>query len=282
MIFIQSLEKITIDNLLDVFNQSFSDYIIPFKLTKEQLEIKIESEGIRLDLSFGAFDNNQLIAFILHGFKTLNNVTVLYNAGTGVIPEQRGQQLTIKLYQFAKSHFINQNFDKIILEVIATNKPAIQSYLKIGFINSRKLNCYRGIPEIHSNSTNNYLIAEIKSIDWTHVKSFWDIDPSWQNAIYTVEKLKNNCVTYGLFHDNLLLGYIIYNKTTRRIHQLAVNKSYRNKGIGKQLMAYIMTNFSEEISITNIDAENKSIQVFMNQIKLDLFVEQLEMKLLLK
>ena len=96
MITFQTLENISTDKILEVFNLAFSDYIIPFCLTKEQLEDKIKSESIRLEFSVGAFENNQLIGFILHGFDVVDNMKVIYNGGTGVIPAKRGNKATAK------------------------------------------------------------------------------------------------------------------------------------------------------------------------------------------
>ncbi len=38
---IKSLEGIRIQEILNVFNESFSDYFVPFKLTEEQLTSKM-------------------------------------------------------------------------------------------------------------------------------------------------------------------------------------------------------------------------------------------------
>lgn len=41
---IQTIETIDTSQILQVFNQSFADYLIPMKLTEEQLEFKMRSD----------------------------------------------------------------------------------------------------------------------------------------------------------------------------------------------------------------------------------------------
>ena len=130
---LRTLENISTERLLETFNLSFSDYIVPFYLTKEQLENKIQSESIKLEFSVGAFEDNRLIAFILHGYDTIDNLKIVYNAGTGVIPAKRGNKLTAKLYEYALTILHKNDIDKVLLEVITTNKAAIKTYKNIGF-----------------------------------------------------------------------------------------------------------------------------------------------------
>lgn len=139
------LENVDSKDILNVFNESFADYFVPFKLTEEQLVSKMTSDKINFDLSVGVFENEQLIAFILHGFDTINHQKVVYNGGTGVLPQYRGQGITKKMYDFALPILEKKGIDKIILEVISENISAIKSYVKVGFKITRELACFKGI-----------------------------------------------------------------------------------------------------------------------------------------
>ena len=108
MMRLQILENIPYEKLLEVFNLSFSDYIVPLCLTQEQLEDKIKTDSIKLEFSVGAFEDNQLIAFILHGYDMIDNLKIVYNAGTGVIPAKRGNRLTKKLYEYVLQRNVPQ------------------------------------------------------------------------------------------------------------------------------------------------------------------------------
>lgn len=278
---LRTLENISIEELLEVFNLSFSDYIVPFCLTKEQLEDKIQSDSIKLEFSVGAFEDNQLIAFVLHGYDSIDNLKIIYNAGTGVIPSKRGDKLTVKLYEYAIPILHKNNIDKVFLEVITTNEIAIKTYKNVGFKVIRELNCFKG--SLMIDSTNNvFEIRELKAYNWQKLQPFWDLKPSWQNSITAVEKLKNSNISIGIYESERLLGYSIFNPKLKRVHQLSVDKNFRRKGIGRQLLAYISTNFGEEISVTNIDSSSKEISKFMANIGMKMYIKQYEMELTLK
>lgn len=281
MTILKTLENITTEKLLEVFNLSFSDYVVPFCLTKEQLEDKIKSDSIKLEFSVGAFEDEQLIAFILHGYDTIDNLKIVYNAGTGVIPAKRGNKLTAKLYEYILPILQENDIDKLLLEVITTNEPAIKTYKNIGFKIIRELNCYKGSLNI-TNTNNDFEIRELEAYDWQKLHSFWDLKPSWQNSITAVEQLKKSNISIGIYDREKLLGYTIFNPKIKRIHQLSVDKNYRRKGVGRQLLAHIATNYGKEISIINVDNTSAETLNFFNAIGLDIYIKQYEMELPLK
>lgn len=202
---LSTLESVTTNELLAVFNSSFSDYIVPFHLTKEQLEDKIKSDRIGLKLSAGAFEGNNLIGFILHGYDTVDYVKVVYNVGTGVIPTKRGNKLTKRLYEYLLPIFKVQNIDKVVLEVITENKPALTTYKSIGFETVRKLNCYKGSINI-INTPSDLEIRELTYHDWRQLQSFWDWKPSWQNSITAVEILKSTNISIAIYKGEKHVG----------------------------------------------------------------------------
>lgn len=281
MTILKTLENIPTEKLLEVFNLSFSDYVVPFCLTKEQLEDKIKSDSIKLEFSVGAFENNQLIAFILHGYDTIDNLKIVYNAGTGVIPAKRGNKLTAKLYEYILPILHENDIDKLLLEVTTTNEPAIQTYKNIGFEIIRELNCYKGSLNI-INTDNDFEIRELNAYDWQKLQSFWDLKPSWQNSVTAVEKLKNANISIGIYDEEKLLGYTIFNPKIKRIHQLSVDKNYRRKGVGRQLLAHIATNYGKDISAINIDNTSEETLNFFKDIGMDIYIQQYEMELPLK
>ncbi|WP_434305438.1 GNAT family N-acetyltransferase [Clostridium botulinum] len=64
---------------------------------------------------------------------------------------------------------------------------------------------------------------------------------------------------YSIIHfDNTIVGYVVIDKRTRDIPQIAVNKHYRGKGIARSIITDLIENTeSHKISVLNIDDESK-------------------------
>ncbi|AXT50686.1 GNAT family N-acetyltransferase [Aquimarina sp. BL5] len=275
---INTLIGIDTKDILNVFNESFSDYFIPFQLTEEQLNSKMLADKVHLNLSVGVFEDKKLIAFILHGFDKINNEKIVYNGGTGVIPKKRGLGLTKQMYNFILPVLKEKGINKSFLEVISKNTPAIKSYKKSGYKIERELNCYKGEIVI-SNLNNNLEIYKLQDYDWILMQSFWDITPTWQNSNNVVDQLKNTNISLGAYIKNQLVGYIIYNPNNKRLQQIAIDKNFRQRKIASTLMSKLIEDYGQTCSIINVDKSSKSVDAFLQKIGFKINLEQLEMKL---
>ncbi len=278
MITIQTLENTDTNTILNTFNLAFSDYVVPMRITEEQLINKMKTENIRLDYSVGAFNQNELIAFILHGQNTINGKSIVYNGGTGVIPTQRGQKLTAQLYEFILPKLRAEQIDSVLLEVITTNLPAVTTYEKIGFKTLRTLDCFKG--NILQQPVNPaYEIKELKNWDWNLLCSFWDWNPTNQNGISAIEINKSYLISLGIYKGEELCGYLIYNPKSNRIQQFAVAKAHRNKGLASQLFSHIAQQHTSEVAMINIDHSSAETLAFLQKTGFEKTISQYEMEL---
>ena len=276
----KTLEKTNITQILDTFNLSFSDYLVPFRLTKEQLIAKMKADKTDLSYSIGAFKNEELVGFILHGYDILDGQAVLYNGGTGVIPNARGKGLTKRMYHFCFQLLNQKSIAHILLEVISNNKPAIKSYENVGFKITRTLGCYKG--KVTGGKVNKELIIkEMDHYPWAAFEAFWSIHPTWQASKSTMDlNIKKN-ISLGAYLEDELVGYVLFNPINKRIQQIAVKKDNRRNKIASSLLNKLVKANGEELSMINIDKKDLSLPRFFETHGLNNYLDQYEMMLTL-
>lgn len=278
MLEFSNLKNISTAVLLQTFNTSFSDYLVKMQLTREQLERKLVTDAIDLNLSAGAYEDGRLIGFILHGINELGDKKIAYNAGTGVIPSKRGTNLTKAMYQYILPLLEKEGITRCILEVLEKNFPALKAYSAVGYELKRELVCFKGIPKITKTNKKALDIREIKQADWTTLSTFWDWQPSWQNSITAIQHSGEHSKMIGIYLKNKLVAYISYNPLNNRIAQFAVDKSHRRAGYGKALFHYVFRKNKTEIAVINVDIESSTTITFLGSIGLFPYIYQYEME----
>lgn len=274
---LHNLQEISIEKITDCFNKAFENYFVPIKLSTEQLSSKLKSENISLEYSVGVTIDKELAGFVLIGID--NEKKIAYNAGTGVIPKYRGQQITEKMYPFVLSKLKEIGIKNHLLEVICENSKAIKIYESLGYFVLRKVNCYKG--KVSEASHDNYKIESIELPDEAKVKSFWTHYPTYQNTMHCIKSNPEKHSAFGLFDKEKLIGYIIFDRNSFRIKQFGVDEAFRNEGLGHQLFYHVQQLAPEkEISIINIDEEDFEINDFLQNIGLKYLISQFEMKLI--
>lgn len=88
---IKSLENSSFNRLFTAFNAVFQEYGI--QLNPQELKIMLHRRGFVPKLSFGAFEADKLVAFILNGIGIFNGKKTAYDTGTGTLKHVRGQGL---------------------------------------------------------------------------------------------------------------------------------------------------------------------------------------------
>lgn len=274
---VQTLETFSIQDITNVFNQAFADYIIPIQLTQMNLLDKIKSENIFLDYSIGISVNDQLVAFILTGIDSKDNAMLSYNAGTGVIPEFRGNHFPEKMYNYLLPLLRKNNIHHHQLEVITQNTKAIQIYEKLGYHISKQVSCFKGKVSV-PNSPSPFIYRRIDVIDESEVHPFWNYQPTYQNTFSSINRNSELHQSIGAFFKGNCVGYIIFVTTTGRIKQFGVHPDFRQKGIAHHLFYEVQKeNPTNDVSLLNIDNNDSETIAFLHKIGFQLTVEQFEM-----
>lgn len=96
---IRSLKHTDFDTLFRGFEKAFADYEIHFE--REEVRSMLKRRGFNPELSFAAFDNDDIVAFTLNGTGVFNGIPTAYDTGTGTVGEYRGQGIAGKIFTYS-------------------------------------------------------------------------------------------------------------------------------------------------------------------------------------
>jgi len=263
---------------------AFSDYAVPISSTMQELQYMLERRGYNENFSFGAFDKDNLIGFILNGVRKWDGKLTAYDTGTGLNKEYRRQGIATQLFDRSLPIFKNNDIEQYLLEVLHPNKAAFNLYSKKGFEVKREFDCY--ISPISKTNFRiqtpriEFQITELKELEWELLKSFWEYKPSWQNSMASIEQKLNNLTILGIMANSDLVAYGIIENHTGDIPQIAVKESYRRNGIGTALLRKLLDfSTTDQIRIINVVQDYIPFKSFMNSINLSPEIGQYEMLL---
>jgi len=235
---IKPLGGISFDDLYKAFNLAFADY--EMQLNSEQLQSMLNRRGINPELSFAAFDGDEIVSFTFNGIGTFNNILTAYDTGTGTLPAYRGQGLATKIFEYSIPFLRENGIRQYLLEVLQHNTSAVSVYRKLGFEVSREFNYFIQDTQAIRNETaetgNSFAVKHINIEEFPGLGKFWDFSPSWQNSFESVQRAIGDFVSLGAFDDRQLAGYCIFEPGSGDITQIAVDKKYRRKGIAAILL----------------------------------------------
>jgi len=274
---IKTLENINLDTLTQTFNKAFENYFVPFKLTPQLLSQRIQNSGIDLSSSYGAFDDDKLVAFMLIAIDDLNGIKSAYNGGTGVIPDYRGQKLVKQMYDIAIPKYKSNGVHQLTLEVICENEKAIKAYESVGMKIDRRLACYAGNITLTETEPIDLEITVNEKPNWTDYRLINEYEPTWDHQQNSILRAQGSYKYVELHQVENLIGYAIFNPVNGAIAQFGVSKAHRRKGIGTQLFS-ALAKMKSPLKLNNVDTSYDPSKQFLTTLGLKNTIDQFEMK----
>jgi ribosomal protein S18 acetylase RimI-like enzyme len=283
MIEIKPLNKVPIPTLHKCFNEAFSDYAINFNIGLPEFKKKfIEKLQINMEFSCGAFKDEALVGFIFTAINKYQHKKTAYNGGTGVIPEFRGMQIPVTMYDYLFHKFKNNGVEQVVLEVITTNERAIKAYEKSGLEKNQLFRCYKlQQTEIKEGKVDySYPISLYfpKTANFKEYQTYWNMEPDFLDQSAHLEKnLHNEKIIEAFVLDNKA-GYVIFQPESGRISQFAVKKEFRTKGVGTFLLKAMQEHsILKSITVMNIPDTAKETNIFFVNRGFENQINQFEM-----
>ena len=260
MIKIRSLLGIDYDEMTAAFNDAFSDYDIPAHYTTEYLRDLVLRRGYRPDLAAGAFDGARLVGFV---FNCLGGEEA-YNSGTGVVISHRRRGIARRLMERSIETLPAKRY---LLEVIESNERAAALYRSVGFVETRRFQCWTY--EVRDPSPSSRLGMTPK-LD--QIRSWCDMAPSWQNSVASIRRATEPFVVIG---DER--GGVVVFPSNGDLPLLAVAPEHRRKGLGRALLAAAHARAGKRLRIMNVDDRESGIAAFLERCGAQRMVRQIEM-----
>ena len=278
MIAYRLLSSADTNSLYECFLEAFSDYQVDMQMSQEQFEQRLLRDGVRLEISAGAFADDRMIGFYINGSGTWLGKLTAYDAGTGVIPSFRGQGVAKELFTFLVSHLKEASFSQYLLEVLTNNETAVSLYRRLGFVDTRRLAVFRRSEPVQTlDDSGEVVIRRVEQPEWELFKSFWDGYPSWQNSVDAVERIATYRVIVCAYVDETCVGYGVVFRPATSLMQLAVAPAYRRRGIGSRILSALQREVTETLKVNNIDEELKATMAFFEANGFKMELEQYEM-----
>lgn len=267
MLIFKSLEHIETEIIVRTLTEAFADYFVSMSKETAFWENYWRTNRVRFELSFGAFSDDSLVAFMMNGVDFRDGKLTAFNVGTGVIPTYRGQKMVKQLYDFAMPIFKKNGIENLGLEVITQNIKAIKAYQSVGFRIDKLYQGFRSnLPKMVFGA--NYSAKEVERANWANYQ-FKKENYSWEFTKAGVEANPTN-FRYVELYNKVLIAYYILNPVTNTIVQFEAKHKQ-----GYDAMYHHWQNNFEYLRILNVQHQEKIN--FLNQYQFENFINQFEM-----
>lgn len=243
---IKSLHALPFDVLIDCFLQAFEHYYIKMPTDPAYYQQRWQAAKVDWRLSYGMFDQDQLVGFIIHGIDHRFGLLTAYNTGTGVIPAYRGRRVAKAIYEYALDDLRQHGIVHSTLEVITENEKAIRAYQSIGFRIRKEYVCMAGAIQSDDQVPIELKEVPIPEIDWTELPNqsyySWDFQPE------TI--VNGNYVFYQVLHNHEPESYFVIHAATTLLAQFDLLRDHPG---GWDRLFTAIKQISATVKLNNVD-----------------------------
>ena len=280
MIQLASVDK---SQIYRAFMEAFADYAMDSAGTQEEsLLLRMSKNDVDYQASVGAYDGDRLVGFTLIGIDRVDGILTAYDAGTGIIPDFRGQGLASRMFDHALPELEARGVERFLLEVLQSNEPAIKAYQKSGFAIAREFRCYIAGKE-HLLSLPGGADIDVRFTDAASFENLIpeaDWTPSFENRFTAHRAIPDHVMFLGAYDEGNCVGTIAYCEKLNWLLSLLVKRSYRRHGIGRALLRHLAGTLPDSVTklaALNVDGQDAGMQAFFEAAGFTHLIDQYEM-----
>jgi len=263
---IKALGDISPDHLYGAFSEAFKDY--EMQLDQDGLERMLKRRGFDPALSFGAFDQERLVAFTFNGIGVFDDRRTAYDTGTGTVKAYRGRGLAKAIFRHSIPYLKDAGIQSYLLEVLQHNRGAVALYKKLGFTVRREFYYYvHPIGDLvlkAKSPENGYGIQTVRVRDVLGNADYSDFLSSWQNSRESILRGIKEMKAMAVFRQGEMVAYCIYEPVTGDIASMAVSPGHRRNGLATVLLASVVQDCSSgQLKVINVPTDVEGIAAFL-------------------
>ena len=248
-----SASQFTYDALVDAYNQTRVDYIVPRPMNAARLKKYVQTYDVDPELSCVAMDEEQILGLAMLGVRPRHTwVTRL-----GVLPTKRRRGTGQMLMECVVAQSRYLGVDYVTLDVIKNNKPAHQLFNKLGFKEVRELLVIRRPPGPPTAKAPPYIAHKLDSRQTVQLLYRRKEDASWLTETESMVNAGNLSALRVELKDGGR-GWIAYQETVFQLSRLVLQTEIGNPyHVGLALIHALHTNHpaldtkSENLPVTS-------------------------------
>jgi GNAT superfamily N-acetyltransferase len=270
---------------------AFENYFVPMHTDPNYYRNRWLMASVDFKLSYGMFDGERLVGFIINAIDTRDGEKIAFNTGTGVLPAYRGKRIVKLIYEYALGDLKKNGVTKSSLEVVRGNVAAVKAYESVGFAIVKHYRCYQGKLDLdvtirrevqqYRGSDHKQEGSNITSILRRSSKAEfkWHALPNQDSYSWDFQRetiVRGNYDYYYLLSAGIRESYFIIDRNSGNVAQFDVltpsEESWNRLFLGIQEVA-------ETVKIINVAERLTAKIAFLEQIRLTNTVNQYEMEM---
>lgn len=266
-----SFEEIACAEIVKCINLAFSDYPIPIRLSEEQLQDLFLTSNVNKKLSFGAFAGDEMIGFIMNSSGIYQGEKVVFDVGTGVVPEHRGKAVFKDLFSFVEQKLKHQDMEKYYLEVLQENQKAVQAYQKQGFSIMREFSVLKST-HLLAETESHVSCTDLENFDFSKTDSCIHPEPSYEHSTGIIKMNPKRYAVAFVQEYETVTAFCVFAKENGYIIQMG----YSDISHLKPVLEWLLSKF-DGIIAKNIDSHYTQLLKLFDALGFVCVTKQFEM-----
>lgn len=270
---IRRLEADQLDELVDVQNDIFSDYIVPMRSSRQFFLDFQRSVGGEIRDVLVALSDGRIVGYanpVIDGREA-------WIGGLGVAPRMRGKGIGTRLMLEAEGLCRDRGVGEVYLEVIEGNAKAQRLYERLGFVQTRKFVTAEGKPARFEGFGEPPRKADINEVFRLHERAYRDT--CWQRRkVEAIVHSARGAESYVVDGGFVLTRSI---DTNGFIPFLGVVPEKRGRGIGTSLAKFALNRLwtlgAFKVGVYNVNEDLPTLRM-LDKFDFKITMKQIEMR----